>query len=195
MEASGSSPGGFVRGRPLRLIGLLAIIAAVAIGVIVLTGDDDSDSGGGGGGTTTATGPSGNEFTLQIPDGWSEVAADKRQGLPGDPLMVLQRDDQKGLVVVNVQQGKVKNFDKQVKTLDRRLNKAIPDFKKVNARIVNVKAGKALLYSYARQERGTAHTLLVVPAGDKSYTVNGAIPAGENDAAAEMGAILLSFDV
>jgi hypothetical protein len=95
---------------------------------------------------------------------------------------------------VNVQPGKVKNFDTQVKTLDRRLGKAIPDFQKVGARIVEVKAGKALLYSYARRERGTAHTLLVVPAGDRSYSVNGAVPAGENDAAREMGSILLSFE-
>jgi hypothetical protein len=193
MEASGSSPTRLVRGRPLRIVGLLAIVAAVVIGVIALTGDDDSDSGGGS--TTTVSGPADNEFTLQVPDGWTEVAADQRQAVPGEPLMVLQRDDQTGLVVVNVQQGKVKNFDAQVRTLDRRLEKAIPDFEKVGARIVEVKAGKALLYSYARKERGTAHSLLVVPAGDKSYSLNGAVPAGENDAAREMGAILLSFDL
>ncbi len=169
----------------------VAIIAAVVIGVIALTGDDDGDTGGG---TTTVTGPAGDEFTLQAPAGWTAVAADQRQAVPGDPLAVLRRDDHKGLVVVNVQPGKVKNFDTQVRTLDRRLEKAIPDFQKVGARIVEVKAGKALLYSYARRERGTAHTLLVVPAGDRSYTVNGAVPAGENDAAREMGAILLSFD-
>ena len=193
MEASGSSPTRLVRGRALRIVGLLAIVAAVVIGVIALTGDDDSDNGGGS--TTTVSGPADNEFTLQVPDGWTEVAADQRQAVPGEPLMVLQRDDQTGLVVVNVQQGKVKNFDAQVRTLDRRLKKAIPDFEKVGARIVEVKAGKALLYSYARKERGTAHSLLVVPAGDKSYSVNGAVPAGENDAAREMGAILLSFDL
>jgi len=173
-------------------VALLAIVAAVVIGVIALTGGDDDDSSSGG--TTTLTGPD-NEFTLQIPDGWSEVAADQREALPGDPLMVVQRDEQKGLVVVNVQPGKVKNFDAQVRTLDRSLKKAIPDFKKVGARVVEVKAGKALLYSYARQERGTASTILVVPAGDRSYSLNGTVPAGEKDAAREMGAILLSFDL
>lgn len=170
-----------------------AIIAAVVIGVMALTGDDDGDNGGGAS-TTTITGPADNEFTLQVPAGWTAVPADELAGIPGDPLAVVRRDEQKGLVVVNVQPGKVKNFDAQVRTLDRRLGKAIPDFEKVGARIVDVKAGKALLYSYARRERGTAHTLLVVPAGDQSYTVNGAVPAGEDDAAREMGAILLSFD-
>ena len=192
MEASGSSPARLVRGRPLRLVALLALVVAIVIGVITLTsGDEDRDSSRG---RTTLTGPAQNEFTLQVPDGWSEVGTDQREALPGDPLMVLQRDEQQGLVVVNVQEGKVKNFDAQVRTLDRSLEKAIPDFKKVGARIVEVKAGKALLYSYARQERGTASTILVVPAGDRSYSLNGTVPAGENDAAREMGAILLSFD-
>jgi hypothetical protein len=51
-----------------------------------------------------------------------------------------------------------------------------------------------MLYSYAREERGTAHTLLVVPAGDRSYSLNAAVPAGAKDAAQEVGQILLSFD-
>ena len=170
---------------------LVAIIAAVVIAVIALTGDDD---GGTGGGTTTVNGPADNEFTLQVPAGWTAVSADQLEAVPGKPLAVVRREDKKGLVVVNVQPGKVKNFDAQVRTLDRRLGKAIPDFQKVGARVVDVKAGKALLYSYARRERGTAHTLLVVPAGDRSYSVNGAVPAGEDDAAREMGSILLSFD-
>ena len=171
----------------------VAIIVAVVIGVIALTGDDGGDNGGGTA-TTTVTGPADNEFTLQVPDGWTAVPDDELAAIPGDPLGVVRRDEQKGLVVVNVQQGKVKNFDREVKTLDRQLEKAIPDFQKVSARIVDVNAGKALLYSYARRERGTAHALLVVPAGDRSYSVNGAVPAGEDDAAREMGSILLSFD-
>jgi hypothetical protein len=192
MEASGSSPAAFFRGRPLRLVTLLAIIAAIVFAVLALTGGDDDD--GGGGGTTTVNGPAGNEFTLEVPAGWTEVPADQRQAIPGEPLVVLQREDQQGLIVVNVQPGKVKSFDKQVRVLDRRLKKAIPDFQKVGARIVTVKAGEALLYSYARRERGTAHTLLVVPAGDRSYSLNAAVPAGAKDAAQEVGAILLSFD-
>ncbi len=192
MEASGSSPTGFVRGRPLRLVALLAIIATIVFAVLALTGGDDDD--GGGGGTTTVNGPAGDEFTLEVPAGWTEVPADQRQAIPGDPLVVLRRENQQGLIVVNVQPGKVKSFDNQVRVLDRSLKKAIPDFQKVGARIVTVKAGEALLYSYARRERGTAHTLLVVPAGDRSYSLNAAVPAGAKDAAQEVGAILLSFD-
>lgn len=198
MEASGTSPAGLFRGRPLRLVALLVIIAAVVLAVLALTGDDDSDSdnkGDSGATTVTVQGPAGDEFKLEAPAGWTAVSDEQRQALPGRPLSVLRRDDQQGLVIVNVQAGRVRNFDKQVKTLDRRLNRAIPDFRKVGARIVRVKSGRALLYSYARSKRGTAHTLLVVPAGNRSYTLNGTVPAGANDAARELGAILLSFDI
>jgi hypothetical protein len=192
MEASGSSPARLFRGSPLRFLALLAIIAAVVVAVLALTGGDDD--GGAGGGTTTVTGPAGDEFTLETPAGWTEVPADQTHAISGDPLVVLRREDQQGLIVVNVQPGKVKNFDNQVRVLDRRLEQAIPDFRKVGARVVTVKAGKAMLYSYAREERGTAHTLLVVPAGDRSYSLNAAVPAGAKDAAQEVGQILLSFD-
>ena len=197
MEASGSSPAGLFRGRPLRLVALLAIIAAVVFAVLALTGDDDGDGDkdkDAGVTTLTVQGPAGDEFTLEAPPGWTAVSDEQREALAGRPLTVLRRDDQQGLVIVNVQAGRVSNFDKQVKTLDRRLDKAIPDFRKVGARIVRIKSGRALLYSYARSRRGTAHTLLVVPAGDRSYTINGTVPAGANDAARELGRILLSFE-
>jgi hypothetical protein len=182
----------FVRDR--RFLALLAIVAVVVVGVIVLTGDGDEEGNGGDKPTTlTVKGASGDEFTLEQPARWTAVSEEQRQALPGRPLAVLRRDDQHGLVIVNVQPGTVKNFDKQVKALDRRLAKAIPDFRKVGARIVRVKSGRALLYSYARSKRGTAHTLLVVPAGKRSYTLNGTVPAGANDAAREVGRILLSF--
>lgn len=195
MEASGSSPAGFFRGSPLRLVALLVVIAAVVFAVLALTGDDDGGDDKDAEATTlTVEGPAGDEFTLEAPAGWTAVSEEQRQALPGRPLTVLRRDDQQGLVIVNVQAGRVSNFDKQVETLDRRLNRAIPDFRKVTARIVRVKSGRALLYSYARGRRGTAHTLLVVPAGDRSYTINGTVPAGASDAARELGRILLSFD-
>jgi hypothetical protein len=181
----------------VRIVALLVVIAAVVIVAISLIGGDEDEDNGGGSGVDveTVTGPAGHAFTLAKPAGWGEVAADQRQQLPGDPLLVLRHDEQKGLVLVNVQAGKVGNFDKQVRTLDRRLKKAIPDFRKVGARVVRVKAGRALLYSYARTKRGTAHTILVVPAKQRTYTLNGAVPAGSKKTAEDVGRILLSFDI
>ena len=83
---------------------------------------------------------------------------------------------------------------KNAAELDRRLGKAIPDFRKVAARVVRVEAGRALLYSYVRTKKATAHTLLVVPGQEVTYTVNAVVPAGAEDAARDVGQILNSFD-
>jgi hypothetical protein len=61
--------------------------------------------------------------------------------------------------------------------------------------VVEVKAGRALLYSYARTRRATAHTILVVPTDDRTYTLNAAVPAGADETAREVGRILFSFDL
>jgi hypothetical protein len=98
-------------------------------------------------------------------------------------------------VTVNAPAKRERNLDAVAAALDKRLAKEIDDFRKVGARVVEVEAGEALLYSYARARRGTAHTLLVVPDVDRTYTVNAAVPAGAEDAARDVGRILLSFDI
>jgi len=96
---------------------------------------------------------------------------------------------------VNAPAQREQDLDAIAAQLDRRLRKEIDDFRKVGARVVDVEAGPALLYSYARTDAGTAHTLLVVPTAARTYTVNAAVPAGAEDAAKEVGKILLSFDI
>ena len=167
----------------------MAVLALVIVGAIALLGGDDDD------GEDSITGPAGHEFTLLKPDGWTEVSAGDREQIAGRPLAVLRRGEGQGLVTVNAPAQSERDLDAVAQQLDRRLERAIPDFRKVRARRVRVQAGPALLYSYARTRRGTAHTLLVVPARNRTYTVNAAVPAGAEDAARDVGRILLSFDL
>ncbi len=166
------------------------MIAAVVVAVLTLTGGDDDD-----GGDATVRGPSGNEFTLLRPEGWRELPAEERDQLPGDPLAVLHRGEGEGLLIVNASAQREKDLDKVNAQLNRRLRKEVPDFTNVGARVVRVKAGHALLYSYARSRKATAHTILVVPTDDRTYTLNAAVPAGADEAAREVGRILFSFDL
>ena len=152
-------------------------------------GDGDEDS------EETAKGPPGHEFTLLVPDGWEELSGDELALVPGKPLMVLRRGEEEGLVTVNAPARSEQDFDAIAEQLDKRLSESLSDFRKVEARIVNVEAGRALLYSYARTKKATAHNLLVVPTGDQTYTVNAVVPAGAEDAAKDVGQILLSFDI
>ena len=187
---------GVIRRRALRVAAALAAIAAVVIVVFALTGDDD---GGGGDGPVDPSveiqGPADTEFTIARPDGWTLVSDEERAGLPGNPLAVMRRDEGRGLLIVDAPSGTERDLDAVAKRLDRRLKRALPDFRKVNARVVDVKAGPALLYSYVRTRRATAHTTLVVPADTRTFTINAVVPAGADDAAREVGRMLFSFDL
>ena len=176
------------RGTALRIVAVAGAIALVVLGAVVLLGGDDEEE-------ATVKGPPGHEFTLLRPDGWTEVGAEERDLIPGKPLAVLRRGKGEGLVTVNAPARREQDVDAIAAELDKRLGKEIPDFRKVAARIVRVEAGRALLYSYVRTKKATAHTLLVVPSANATYTVNAVVPAGAEDAARDVGRILNSFDV
>lgn len=188
MDADGSRRLGVGRRTALLLVVVAAGIAALGLGISALLGDDSDEE-------ATVKGPPGYEFTLLRPEGWTEVSDEELELIPGKPLAVLRRGEGGGLVTVNAPAKREQDLDAIAAELDRRLRKEIDDFRKVGARVVEVEAGSALLYSYARTEAGTAHTLLVVPTPDRTYTVNAAVPAGAEDAAKEVGEILLSFDI
>jgi hypothetical protein len=190
MEADGPRRLSVDRRTALRVAVAAAVIAALVFGLSSLLGGDD-----GGEEAATVKGPPGEDFTLVRPDGWSEVSDDEREGLPGNPLLVMRRGEGQGLLIVNAPSGSERDLEKVSRSLDERLQNAIPDFRKASARVVEVKAGPALLYSYARAQKATAHTILVVPTDDRTYTLNGVVPAGADDAAREVGRILFSFDV
>lgn len=194
MEAPRARSVSVRRRRSLRL-GLGAAVAAllIAVAAVMLTGDDADERADGGG--ATVAGPPGREFTLLRPDGWRELSAEERAELEGEPLAVLRRGEDEGLVIVNAPAGPERDLDAISRRLDARLKKELPDFRKVAARVVRVEAGRALLYSYARTRKGTAHTVLVVPARERTYTLNAVVPAGADDAAREVGRILRSFDL
>lgn len=172
-----------------RTLAIAATIALVAVGAVVLLGGDDD------GGGETIQGPAGDEFTLLKPDGWEEVSEDELALIAGKPLAVLRRPDEQGLVTVTAPTETGSNIEAAADELDKRLSEELPDFRKVGARIVEVEAGRALLYSYVRTKKATAHTILVVPGPERTYTVNAVVPAGAEDAARDVGEILNSFDI
>lgn len=184
-------PTGWARFRPrlpVRLVVLTALAAALVLGTLLLLM-------GGGDRPEPVRGPESHGFTLLKPEGWGELSKAERERFPGRPLAVLRREKNSGVVLVNAQAGQPQGLDDVTRSLDRRLKEGIPDFRKVGAREVRVQAGRALLYSYARKDAGTANTLLFVPAGRGSYTVNAVVPAGGQEAAREVGRILLSFEL
>ena len=79
--------------------------------------------------------------------------------------------------------------------LTRTLGDRLPDFQKASSRIVRIRAGRAFMYSYIWTRKGTVHTAVIVPAGERSYAINTVSPGGADKAAREIARIILSFDV
>ena len=146
------------------------------------------------GSSDTLHGPSGDPFTIAQPEGWESLSEAQLSALPGSPLAVIRQTDGNGIVVINTQAETKGSLQKLSAKLVSKLQSAIPDFKLVTAHTVNVKAGPALSISYARTKKGTANTLLVVPAAGRLYTLNAVVPAGQKGAAHDAGVILSSFD-
>jgi hypothetical protein len=170
-------------------IGLVAAVVAAAAAILLLGGGDDADKGG------KVEGPEGSKFTVGYPETWRALSKDEVADLPGDALAVLRRKDNKGFVVVSKQGGKPpKNADRLMRDLGRELRERVPDFKRRSSKRIRVRAGQALFTSYIRKRTGTVHSIVIVPAGKQTFTLNTISRGGANDAAREIGRIILSFD-
>ena len=176
--------------RPLVVLLVAAMIALLLAGAMALnarTGDEQNSGG-------KLAGASGNAFTLTYPEGWRPLTKARLDALPGKPLAVLRREGGAGYIVLRQEKRAPRSFAQFSSNLTRELDKRVPDFRKQSARNVRIRAGEAFFYSYIRAQRGTVHSVLVVPAGDRSYVFNTVSRGGAEKVARETARIILSFD-
>jgi hypothetical protein len=169
------------------LVVLLAA-AAVVLSASVLRGEDRAASS-----SPTLMGPATAPFGIDYPSTWQPVGDSQRVQLPGQPLAVLRRKDGRGTVVVTKRPPVTTPLDELPAGLEAKLSKRFPDFREVGAKVVNLGDARALVYTFARTRTGTAQSLVVVPSGDHSFTLNAVVPPHSPEAAREVGAIIASF--
>jgi hypothetical protein len=169
--------------------GLLAVVVVAAAAVFALSYVTGRDAE-----RRAVEGPSESPFTMTRPSGWKELADQEREALPGSPLAVLRREDGKGIAIVGKEASRSRDFDKLSRELDRELPKSFSDFEKVTSHTIAVKAGQAFLYSYTRKKKGTANSVVVVPAKSGRFTINTVVTGGAVDVARQVGAMIRSFD-
>jgi hypothetical protein len=108
----------------------------------------------------------GKAFSVVLPDGWRALDARELRAVPGVPAAVLRRADGSGVVVIR-----------------RRA-----------ARTVKLTGGAAYVYTFARPTAGRVQSLAVAPRAGRTYTLDAVAGAGARDVAAQIGAIVRSFD-
>ena len=188
---SPEKPKGRLRGKLLMAAAIVLALAAVGGAIFLATGGGGGDSEKGG----TVSGSKENAFTIAYPGSWRPLAKDELNALPGKPLAVIRRKDGKGFVVIRCEGGRTQNFNQLSAGLDKELKKRVPDFKKRSSKTVKIKAGNALFTTYIRKKTGTVHSVVVIPSGNRTFTLNTVSRGGSNDVAREIGRMILSFNV
>lgn len=145
-------------------------------------------------GLSVVNGTGATPFTIQYPAGWRTLSPQELDALPGKPLAVIREKDGKGFVVVRQEKAVRGNLLAFSRKLTVALKKKVPDFRQQSVRLSNIRAGKALLYTYIRTQTGTAHTVVVVPAGKYSFAINTISRGGEDKVAQQIGAMISSFN-
>lgn len=175
------------------LLAALALPLVIAAALFFVLKDDGGSSAGEAG---TVSGSKEDAFRMSYPKNWNPLAKDDLSSLPGKPLAVLRRNDGKGFVVVRREQGRPPaKVEALSADLGKELRKRVPDFKERSTKQVKIRGGSAVFTSYIRKRTGTVHSIVIVPAGNKTFTLNTVSRGGANDVAREIGRMILSFDV
>jgi hypothetical protein len=179
-----------LRGR-LRSLALVAAGVGLALGGSFLIGGDEQR----GDGLRVYEGPSGSPYSVRYPASWQPLSKDELGLLAGSPAGALRRKDRSGFVVIRQEKGRAGgDLNEFADKLVSHLKKQVPDFKGKSAKLIKTRAGKAFYVSYIRKRKGTLHSLVVVPAGSKTYTLNTVSSGRAPEAARETGRIIVSFD-
>jgi hypothetical protein len=135
--------------------------------------------------TTTWTAPDGS-FSISTPRGWKAVAS-------GPAASVLQRSDNRGVVVIRRRAAVTEPLDALAAKLERKLRRHIADFQPAGSRLAAVGGGQGLVYTFVRPKANEVQSVVVVPAGDRSYTLDLVADGGAPEVARELAGMVRSF--
>ena len=146
--------------------------------------------GGGGAGPAKAAAktwkaPDGS-FSIVTPRGWKAVAS-------GSAATVLQRGDKRGVVVIRERAAVTGPLDALAGQLERRLRRQVADFRPAGARVATVGGGQGLVYTFVRTEANQVQSVVVAPAGSRSYTLDLVADGDAPDVARELAGMVRSF--
>jgi hypothetical protein len=190
-----------------KIVGIAIVLVAVAFGFSLMGRDDppppevrkaqspatiERDLREG----EVLTGPRDTPFSLRHPERWAVLEDDEIPEGDPQPAAGLRRNDSSGLLTVSVRGPVEGGIASMEKTLADDLERRIDDFRLTAIRRVRVAAGPALYASFVRERSGQIQTMLVIPEGNRrSYQIDAAIRPEAQDTAAEVGAMLRTFDI
>jgi hypothetical protein len=166
--------------------------AAAAIGGALVLALGIALAGGGAGAGPTVkpatprwTAPDGG-FSIALPRGWKPVAS-------GSAATVIQRADNRGVVVIRRRAAVTEPLPSLGAKLERRLRRQIPDFRRAGARLATVGGRQGLVLTFVRSRADRVQSVVLAPAGDRSYTLDLVADGDAPDVARELAGMVRSF--
>lgn len=123
-------------------------------------------------------------FSVVLPKGW-HVEAD------GPGATVLERDDDRGLAVVRPRGALKPDLARLGRHLEKRLLRELPGARPAGTRTFETAAGPGLLTTLVRGDK--VHGLAVLPAGDRSFSIDLLASGGSDAAARDLARVVRSF--
>jgi hypothetical protein len=133
-------------------------------------------------------------FSVVVPDGWRALRGRELRAVPSTPAAVLRRTDGRAVVIVRERPALARSSRSLTRDLTARLGRRFRGLRPVTARTIALPGGPAYVYTFARPAAGRVQSIAVAPRGAHTYTLDAVAGAGATDAAAQVGAILRSFD-
>jgi hypothetical protein len=125
-------------------------------------------------------------YSIATPRGWKATAS-------GPAATVIERADKRGVVVIRRRGPVDEPLPSIGAKLERRLRKQIPDFRPAGARLATVGAEQGLVFTFVRSRANQVHSVVVAPAGDRSYTLDLVADGDAPDVARELAGMVRSF--
>ena len=125
-------------------------------------------------------------FTILTPKGWKAVA-------DGKAATVLQRADKRGVVVIRKRPPVTTPLSRLAGQLQRRLRGQFDDFRPAGSRLATVGGEQGLVYTFTRPVANQVQSVVVAPAGDRSYTLDLVADGDAPDVARELAGMVRSF--
>jgi hypothetical protein len=174
------------RRRLIGIAGAATVLAIALVAVLLLrSGDDDR---------APRYRPADRSFSVVLPAGWRAAGAAELAAAPAKPAAVLRRADRRGVVVIRRRPPLQRSSRSLTRDLTAQLGRRFKGLEPVGARSIRLASGPAYVYTFARPSAGTVQSIAVAPRRGGTYTIDAVASAGARDAAAQIGAIVRSFD-
>jgi hypothetical protein len=173
---------------------LIAAVAGVAIVLVAVAAVLALRPHGGDAAKPARFQSADHKFSLVLPAGWRAVRGADLAKMASAPAAMLRRADGTGLVVVHERPALARSSRSLTRELTAQVTRRFRGARPVSARTVALSGGPAYVYTFARPAAGRVQSIAVAPRAGRTYTLDAVAGSGARDVAAQVGAILRSFD-